>query len=494
MPGDHVYLYVYDAAGNYQYLYSRYAPLIVAYPGSSTVNGTWPERYGEVSATLSREGTPIDTDTDSLSSGQYYFYFYPYPEPGDLIEVTDGSTTTSMTVLDVTAHVNSLTDLVYGQAPARPATVWLDHYRPEYGAWYSYCQETDLPGDDYGVDFGLDLVGADDAVIYVRGSDDHKTSTWGHAFWISAYIYSGYNYLQGYTVEPSADVHIELLDSGAVLKYSTDRLSDSYNGFYDASLSPLIVPGDSIEVNTSDGWDATVGIPVLTAEQDEVNNQIYGESPPSQPVRPSLRRYYQSGYWSYTFTTWADAAGNYSVPLDGYYWSRDCSPLQAGGRCTSTAIQYYDSAGHAVYKSGAYPPNVEADAFEDDDTYTAATPYEGIQSHSFHDYPDYDWVEFSVPARDVAKAIPYQFETFHLGWGMATQARLFASDGTTLIWDQTAYENRGDGLDYWWTPTSAGTYYLELRPPDDYYSAYCDAVYDVRIAPRHQVFLPLVMR
>ena len=490
--GDYVYLYLYDAAGNYQYSDSMHAPLILPNAGRGYVDGTWPESNINVSATLSRVGSVIDTDTAWVSSGDYSLYFYPYPEPGDVIEVTDGVTTASMTVLDVTAHVNSLTDLVYGHSPAAPAIMRLYNYRASSGYWYSYCRELSLPGGNYSVDFGLDLGGADDASLYVRGSDGHKTRAYGHAFWLAAGI--GARYAYGYTTEPSTDVQIDLLDDVGVVKGSANDESGTYDGFYDVFFSPIIVPGDSLEVTTGDGWNATVEVPELTAEQDEVNNQIYGQSPAGQPVRASLRRHYNSGWWSYTFGTQADAAGNYSVPLDGYYWSRDCSPLEAGGRCTSTEVSYYNSAGHEIYKEGDYPPPVGADAFEEDDAYTAASPYLEVQSHSFHDYPDYDWVQFSVPPEDVNSAL-YQFRIWNLGWGMATQARLYESDGTTLIWEATAYENQGDGLDYGWTPTSAGTYYLQIRPPDSFYSAYCDAVYDLRIfAVRERIFLPIVMR
>jgi hypothetical protein len=493
LPGDYVYFYLFDTAGNYQYHSSRYAPLIMASPGSSQVTGTWPENSTTISGTLSRGGSPIATDTDWVSSDVYYLYFYPYVEPGDVIEVTDGVTTASMTVMDVTAHVNSLTDLVYGQAPAQPALLQFYNYRRSSGSTYYYCRDLDMPGGSYSIDLGIDMSAKDSTSLYVQDSDGHKTRARGHAFWLSTPI--GENYAYGYTTEPSTGVHVDLLDSVGASKGNAYDESSAYDGYYSAFFSPLIVPGDSLEVATDDGWNATVEVPELTAEQDEVNNRVYGQSPADQPVRASFRRHYNGGWWSYTFTTYADAAGNYSVPLDGYYWSRDCSPLQAGERCTSAAAYYNDSAGHEIERPGTYPPPAEADLFEGDDSFSSATLYEEVQSHTFHGYPDYDWVQFTVPPEDVANAIPYRFETFHLGWGMATQARLYASDGTTLIWDATAYEDQGAGLDYWWTPTSPGTYYLELSPPSSYYSAYCDALYDLRIFPlREQIFLPVVMR
>ena len=191
----------------------------------------------------------------------------------------------------------------------------------------------------------------------------------------------------------------------------------------------------------------------------------------------------------------AGTSGNYSASFNGLYWSRDCSAVDVGHRCTQPAVRYYNSAGHQVWLEGPSPQPVGPDIYESDNISTTARAYTGIQSHTFHTITDTDWITFTVPQADVDDGVPYRIETLNLGWGMATRVRLYATDGTTLLGEWTGYEDDGRGVSVLWTPTAAGTYYLEVSPPSSSYAAYCDAVYDLMIlSVRGQIYLPLVTR
>jgi hypothetical protein len=158
-------------------------------------------------------------------------------------------------------------------------------------------------------------------------------------------------------------------------------------------------------------------------------------------------------------------------------------------------VYYYNAAGHLVWLEGPLPPSVTADVYESDNTAATARAYSGIQRHTFHTTADVDWIAFTVSTADAINHVSYRIETFNLGWGMATRLRLYDTDGTTLLFDATGYDNKGRGVSTDWIPPAAGTYYLQISPPSSSYAAYCDAMYDLIILPaRAKIHLPVVIR
>jgi len=81
------------------------------------------------------------------------------------------------------------------------------------------------------------------------------------------------------------------------------------------------------------------------------------------------------------------------------------------------------------------PGGPPADAYESDNARTAARPYTGVQHHTFHTVTDTDWISFTVSITDVSRMVPYQIETFNLGWSLGMRVRLYAPNGTTLLAD-----------------------------------------------------------
>jgi len=500
--GDYAYFYVYDAGGNYQYGGVRSVPAIVADVTGGRVSGYWgnpdaghvtvilKDISGTVKATNSWVG--VDSWDGKFSTGMGSTI-----SPTDIIEVTDGAVTETMTVQNLTARLNGATGHLTGNASNGHLVARLWDFRRESGYWYGYCSETNVITGSYDLTFGGAQVGGQDYVwgIWNTGPDGHYT-TLGRTFYaFTVNAREGGDYVYGYSETPYTPVTVTLQRGGnQIAVYTTTSYSDGYYYGYLSSSTPVtITPGDIVQVQTGDGVSVSLPIPLLTANVDGTNNRVYGKSPANEPVRPEARRRYNWGYTYYSQIVTADGSGNYSASFNGLYWW-DCSSVNVGHRCVQPAVRYYNAAGHQVWMEGPYPLPVGPDIYESDDISTTARAYKGIQSHTFHTVTDTDWVTFTVSQADVDNGVSYRIETFNLGWGMATRVTLYDANMNRLG-DWWGYEYRGRGVSARWTPSAAGVYYLEIAPPSSDYGGYCDAVYDLMILPvRGQIYLPLVLR
>lgn len=496
--GDYAYFYVYDAEGNYQYG-QRTVPATVADLVWNEVAGYWGDpAAGYLAVTLKDNGGTVKETrswvwVDSWD-GEFYTYMGSAISPTDIIEVTDGVVTETMTVQNLTARLNGGTGRLTGNAASGRLLAQLWDFRRDSGYRYSYCNETTV-ASPYDLTFsGAQVGGQDEAEVWNSGPDGHYTYRYARAFTVNAQ--KGDDYVYGYTETPYAPVTVTLRRSGspiAVYPTTSDR-----DGYYSAGLSDggpvTITQGDTVFVQTGDGDSVSLPIPQLTVNADAANSRVYGKSPAGQPVEPEARRHYNWGWYSYSQNVTADSSGNYSASFNGLYWSRDCSAVNLGHRCAQPAAYYYNATGHMVWVEGPYPQPMGPDIYESDDTPETARTYVGVQSHTFHIYTDTDWVTFTVPQADAGNGVPYRIETFNLGWGMDTYLHLYDTDGTTEL----AYDDdSGPGLASLivWTPPAAGTYYVKARPYSSSSTAYCDAVYDLMILPvRARVYMPLVVR
>jgi hypothetical protein len=499
--GDYGYLYVYDAQGNYQYNYGYYNfPAVVADLGYRYVRGYWRQPYRILTVVHRDSGGVVKNTATNVyvsSNGEFSVYTGWNMLPGDILEVGEGAVTETMTIQNTTAALGS--GGLSGSAYNGPLLAYLyDFSRPYYGM--TSCATAQVTGGAYTLTFtGAQIGPWDYAYVWNTGPDGHYTLRRPRTFSIE--VQKGGRYVNGYVALPSTPVTITLLRGSSPV--ATGTTTSSYSGFYGtylyASEPVTISQGDTVRVVTGGGGSADVLIPVLNAHLDGVNNLVYGVAPANEYVNVSVRRTYRSGWWSYTKYSTADAAGNYSTSFAGLYWNRDCSTVNAGHPCAQPAVTYYTPVEHRILYEGPYPASVKPDAYEADDTYLQATPYTGIQTHSFHAFTDTDWISFTVPAADITNQVRYQIKTFNLGWGMGTRVRIYYAQTLWMpLLDVTGYENErtGVGLDVsWWMPPEAGVYYMEIAPPSSSYTAYCDAVYDLMIlAQRNKVFLPLVLR
>ena len=496
--GDAAYFYVYDTEGNYQYTWDRPVPAIVANLTWNRVEGYWGDPdAGYVTVTLKSSGGTVK-ETDSrvwvYSWGEFSTWMSSDIVPSDIIEVTDGAVTETMTVQDLTARLDGGTGHLTGNAPHGHLVAALWDFRRDSRFWYGYCSETDV-ASPYDLTFGDAQVGGQDyADVWSSGPDGHYTYRNAYAFTVN--VEKGGNDVDGYTETPSTPVTVTLQRGGSpIAVYTTTSSSRGYfRGTLSGGTPVTITQGDTVQVQTGDGDSVSLPVPELTANADAAHNRIYGKSLANEPVWPEVRRHYNGGWYASSQVITADVSGNYSASFAGLYWSRDCSSVDIGHRCAQPAVRYYNSDGHQVWLEGPSPQPVGPDIYESDDISTTARAYTGVQFHTFHATTDTDWITFTVPQADVDDGVPYRIETLNLGWGMATRVRLYATDGATLLGEWTGYEWY-HGVSVLWTPTAAGTYYLEVSPPSSSYAAYCDAVYDLMVLPvRAQVYLPLVAR
>jgi len=139
-----------------------------------------------------------------------------------------------------------------------------------------------------------------------------------------------------------------------------------------------------------------------------------------------------------------------------------------------------------------------ADAYEGDNSHTAANPIAtdgSWQSHNFHAAGDQDWLQFTATA-----GVTYTLATTNTGGHADTVLYLYEDDGTTLI------DSNDDDSDNWpasrleWGAVQDGVYYVKVEHWDPY--AYgCTTAYDLSIAetgnfkpPANNVYLPIIMR
>jgi len=499
--GDYVDLYVYDAEGNYQYPGNRPVPAIVADLAWGNVWGYWGDpSAGYVTVTLKTgdgtvEGINWWVAVDSWD-GDFDAWGFNSIAPIDIVEVTDGVVTETMQVQNLSARLDGGSGHLTGNAYNGHLLAVLEDFRRESESSYSYCAETNVTGGTYNLTFsGAQVGGQDYAEVWSTGPDGHYTYRSSHTFAVNAVKES--NSVQGYSETPDTAITITLKRGASTVSTCTTT-SDS-SGFYDGGFlsdsTPVdIVQGDTVQVQTGDGDSVSLSIPALTVNADAAHNRLYGTSPASEPVSPQARRRTRWGYYSYSQSTAADSSGNYSADFNSLYWWWNCSAVEVGHRCSQPAVYYYNAAGHNVWLRGPVPPPVGPDVYENDNVSTTAKTYAGVQSHTFHAVTDTDWIKFTVPASDVTHNVPYRIETLNLGWDMDTVLYLYDTDGSTeLAYDDDGGVDLASRID--WTPPAAGTYYVLVEPLDEYSTAYCDAIYDLKVFPvRAQVFLPLVMR
>jgi hypothetical protein len=495
--GDYAYFDVFDNEGNYQYTGQSPIPAIVAVLAWGEVDGYW-HTWGPLTVTLKDSGGSV-RDIQNVYAQSWDLSFYAYMavsiNPTDRIEVTDGTTTETMTVQSLTARLDPGVGNVSGSSPGGHLLASLWDFRRDTGYYAdSYCSETTASAGAYVLAFpGAQLGAQDDADVWVTGSDGHYTSRDASAF--SVNVWKETNFMSGYTETPFASVTITLMRGGATI--ATSSKVSSRTGYYSASLGGgvAITQGDLLQVQTGDGDSVVLSIPELTLNEDAAGNRLYGRSPANEPVWPLLLRV--GGHnWAYgiRLLTSADSGGDYSVSASGRYWWGDCSPMRVGAPCTWPMVSYYNAGGHQISLGGTWPPGEGPDSYEPDDTSAAASAYTSVQDHSFHQGADVDWTSFAVPSQDVIDGVSYLIETRSLGPGMDTMLYLYDTDGSTLL---MMNDDSGGSLAsrIEWTPPAPGTYFVKVGPYDANSTGYCGAVYDLMILPvRAEVFLPVILR
>lgn len=472
--GDYARVMISDTAGNSQYISYLNSPAIQAEVGTDYARGLFTRRQADLTIRLLNSSEVLKSEY--LSYAQYDGYFYAYFSetiaPGDIITVTDGVSEQRMTVQDVDGRLNSNTDRLTVSGP--DGQLVIDGYA---GDGFE-CTETTLRSSGYVQDF--DYVGPGNyAYATLVGPDGNYTNRYLTAFWLDVEM-GRYNGLYGSTELGNQSVQIDRIQEGNVIDSQT--VQSEGDGFFYASFAD-IGDVDWFAITAGD-ITANVDVPPLTAALDVAANATVGQAFGNSWVQARLLRSTPWGYDSVSQGLYTDAGGNYAASWDDWFWYNDCSDIEAGNRCSSAAVSYYDGAGYGFYYTAPPPPPAPADQFEDDNTPAQAKDYQtASRTHTFHDVDDVDWVKFTVPAGAVGRT--YRLATINMGWDLYPAMTLYAADGQTEI--------ANGWVQFEWQPESAGTYLLKVETGTSYLSSSCDAFYDLVITSQ-QNYLPSITR
>lgn len=489
--GDLIELRIIDTLGNSQF-YSLRVPVIgidISEPDNYRVLGAWSAANTLLTITHSdssgNEKETIYANPDSWNKE----FSVPLSDPlasGDVIRVSDGNTSLEMSVpspLPTASLKNNLNRLT-GSAPAGSHVLAeLYDYQPAGDYFYVTCKEADMgPSTAFSLQFDNTKIGGNDfAKTWIRlPVSESLVRINRYAFTVLHWV--GYRWVNFY-YEPGQTIRAKWYRGSTLKGDEQTTLSNSW-GAVTFNEPPL--PGDRLEVTSNDGQSANLTVPNLTINLDPTNNRIYGKSVPNSPVVVDLQRW-ASGSYMYRQRVQANSGGDYSASFSNLYWW-DCSPTRVDHRCATGRIIYYTPDGHAFYRGSPSPKPASEDSYEEDNDLGSAKPYSTVQTHTFHNEGDVDWVSFTVPEGDVNRVM-YRIDTLNEGWDVNTIITLYDAVGNQIL------EEFGYGKGISWLPQAAGTYYVKISPSSQYSTAHCDAYYDLLIlAIRAEVYLPLVRR
>ncbi|MCS7283222.1 MAG: hypothetical protein NZ769_07745 [Anaerolineae bacterium] len=275
-----------------------------------------------------------------VPDGESYLYaaalsWEPYPggcggpcgcgalEMGDVVWMTQGNTTLSLTVPSLTAYADSAAESVFGTAPPS-ATLSLHLYPRSDPA--TVLTRTAIAGPEGR---------------YEATWDDVRPGDTGHAAWRvapdrAAYVRFVAPLLQvqvgGWEIAgmaaPCSSLRITLTDAAGNLLPGHWASADAHGRFlvwpgeYEKDTSPPLLPGYRVQALAAGQVFSTAVLP-LTARADRASGQVIGDSPPSAPVRVEVFRGpieapYDpiGGRWPYlTLAVTATAEGRYTATV-----------------------------------------------------------------------------------------------------------------------------------------------------------------------------------
>lgn len=486
---------VYDDQGNSQQLTRQGAvPYLEVYPGQRLIKGYWLMPASPITLTLWSSGGMLKSRVTAQASSwnsSFQHQFTSTIKAGDRVAVSDGAVTmTVSSVPTLTALLDAGANTVSGAAPTgsslvvqvTAADVGLD------GPTSSFLVYTPtVSGGRYSVDLSdVDVKSQSEADVFFREPGGHIVRAYSHALDLNVEIDDEDTAtISGYVPKPESPVIVELRRGGTVQQVIT--LTASWDGFFSWSPTGKALPGDVIGVRPVGVPSDSVSIPTLTVQDDPANNRVTGKAPANGLLEVALGTYSRYMWWEWTTFLQAAADGTYAANFDGLISWPECREAQVG-QCTRSKVTYYTDEGYAISRLGTPPPDVSPDAYEDDNTFTSAVPYTGIQSRTLHAVTDTDWISFTVGAQDVG--ITLTLMTVNLGPNANTVLYLYDTDGTTLLAKDTSATPSSQIV---WRPTAPGTYYVKVAPYSTLYTQVCGATYDFFIA-RYRVNLPLVAR
>lgn len=258
------------------------------------------------------------------------------------------------------------------------------------------------------------------------------------------------------------------------------RTDFSYGQFAKITSEPAVLAGAALTPPTSGSADLVLlDLKALT----EANGSIlFHALVKNVGTKETLNGFYTDLYVDHLPT----GAGDYSGSL--HFWVNDpivagepvtfttvinelpgmsLQSMTVGSEISSTLYAQVDSAGSVpesnegnnIYADGVEVCFASADAYEDDDSVTAASWIGAgqVQTHNFDSIGDQDWLKFSAEAGEV-----YTISTSNLDILSDTYLYLYGTDGITLLASNDDYGGTLASLIEWTAP-AAGTYRLLIK-------------------------------
>jgi hypothetical protein len=264
-------------------------------------------------------GSPESDTTAASGADGWYSVSFSAVDPDDVIEVDDGTSVISTTVVSLTATAAPwANDVISGTALAdSDVAVGVWQISPAGGGlWYKQTVTSDAYGD-YAADFSGSLDVDRWASIYVIFPDANANNTLIQYAPPLAAVNETYNNVWG-RATPGSVVTATLKDSGGSTKQTASATSDPASAYFEIDLVTDVETGDSVDV-TGGGISATIEVTTLTALADTDADTISGVSPASADLTVhGWRGDYIAGPGFDEFVA-STGAGTYEDDLSGRY-------------------------------------------------------------------------------------------------------------------------------------------------------------------------------
>ncbi len=158
------------------------------------------------------------------------------------------------------------------------------------------------------------------------------------------------------------------------------------------------------------------------------------------------------------------------------------------GQVDSSGVVSETDNANNIYATGTEICLASADAYENDETYNAASliALQGTQIHNIDRPGDIDWIRFETQG-----GITYTLQTANLDTSADTYLYLYDTDGATLLLSNDDYN--GTLASYIeWTAPATGTYYVLVKHWNPNVGG-CGTTYTFRFAEfSSELFLPII--
>jgi len=286
-----------------------------------TVDGTCQAGMGEPEASFNvrlfaPNGDLVEKLTVTSAVSGYWFACFDHPAgPGDKVRATGGGSDRTVTIPNLTAKGNRVTDKVTGHwIPNTALNVCIVHMTTfSLGMFDCVAGASDANGA-YSVDFTstFDVDGGDQAAAtYTSGSDEF------HVGFTFPYMVATRNdaYVQG-TLNPGQEATITLRSGSGNFRGSMtveNGLYLTFEGFFRNSAGSIVRARAGDRVVGTFAGDATLTIPDITASGVPSTDAVTGHCLPNKPFKlfATHANYSDSAYREGT----TDASGNFTRDL-----------------------------------------------------------------------------------------------------------------------------------------------------------------------------------